>query len=209
MVKALISDFGGVLMRTRTDGSRRALEQRLGLAPNTIEARVFNSDLSLRAMCGEVSEDELWRALERELDLPRFGLTWQEFQGEFFAEDFLDEELMALIRGARPGLKTGLISNAWSGLRAVLHTRVPIADAFDVLVISAEEGIAKPDPRIYHCALERLGVQADEAIFLDDFVENIHAANALGLIGVHFQSSAQAQRDIRALLNGQPSARRF
>ena len=208
MIRALISDFGGVLMRTRTDGSRRALEQRLGLAPNTIEARVFNSDLSLRAMCGEVSEDELWRALERELDLPRCGLTWQQFQGEFFAEDFLDEELMALIRGARPGLKTGLISNAWSGLREVLHTRVLIADAFDVLVISAEEKIAKPDPRIYRRALERLGVQAGEAIFLDDFIENIHAANALGLIGVHFQSSVQAQRDIRALLNGQPSAGR-
>jgi epoxide hydrolase-like predicted phosphatase len=134
--------------------------------------------------------------------LARHGLTWQKFQAEFFAEDFLDEELMAFIRGVRPGLKTGLISNAWDGLREVLHMRVPIADAFDVLVISAEEKIAKPDPRIYHIALERLGVQAAEAIFLDDFIENIHAANALGLMGVHFQSSAQAQRDIRALLAG-------
>ena len=202
MIQALISDFGGVLVRTRTDRSRRALEQRLGLPPNTIEARVFGSELSLKAKCGEISEDEFWRTLERELDLPRYGLTSQEFQREFFAEDFLDEELMAFIRGVRPGLKTGLISNAWNGLREVLHTRVPIADAFDVLVISAEEKIVKPDPRIYHLALDRLGVQADEAIFLDDFIENIHAANALGLIGVHFQSSAQAQRDIRALLDG-------
>lgn len=202
MIKALISDFGGVLVRTRTGGSRRALEQRLGLPPNTIEARVFNSDPSLKAMCGAISEEVFWRTLEHELDLPRFGLTWQEFQNEFFAEDFLDEELMAFIRRVRPGLKTGLISNAWSGLREVLHTRVPIADAFDAIVISAEEKIAKPDPRIYHIALEQLGVQAAEAIFLDDFSENIDAANALGLIGVHFQSSAQAQHDICALLDG-------
>ncbi len=206
MIRALISDFGGVLMRTRSDGSRRALEQRLGLPPNTIEARVFSSDLSLKGMCGEVSEAELWRTLGRELDLPRFGLTWQEFQAEFFAEDFLDEELTALIRGVRPGLKTGLISNAWDGLREVLQTRVPIADAFDVIVVSAEEKIAKPDPRIYQLALERLDVQATEAIFLDDFIENIRAANALGLISIHFQSSAQAQQDIRVLLNGQRSA---
>jgi epoxide hydrolase-like predicted phosphatase len=206
MIKALISDFGGVLVRTRSDSSRRALEQRLGLPPNTIEARVFSSDLSLKGMCGEVSEAEFWRALGRELDLPRFGLTWQEFQNEFFAEDFLDEELVALIRSMRPGLKTGLISNAWDGLREVLRTRVPIADAFDVLVISAEEKIAKPDPRIYHLALERLGVQAGEAIFLDDFIENIQAANALGMIGVHFQSGAQARQDIRALLSGRQMA---
>ncbi len=206
MIKSLIFDFGGVLMRTRSGGSRRALEQRLELPPNTIEARVFSSDPSLKAMCGEMSEEELWHALEREFDLPRFGMTPQEFQDEFFAEDFLDEELVALIRSVRPGLKTGLISNAWDGLREVLQTRVPIADAFDVIVVSAEEKIVKPDPRIYHLALTRLGVQADEAIFLDDFIENIQAANALGLIGIHFQSSAQAQQDIRALLNGQRSA---
>jgi epoxide hydrolase-like predicted phosphatase len=204
MIKALISDFGGVLMRTRSNSSRRALEERLGLPPGTIEARVFDSDLSHRAMCGEVGEDDLWRALERELDLPRFGMTWQAFQSEFFAEDYLDEELVALIRVARPGLKTGLISNAWSGLREVLHTRVPIADAFDVLVISAEEKIMKPDPRIYHRALDRLGVRPHEAIFLDDFIENIHAANALGMIGVHFHASVQARHDILALLDGSP-----
>lgn len=202
MIKALISDFGGVLMRTRGDGSRRALEQRLGLPPNTIEARVFSSELSLSAQRGEISEEDFWRTLERELDLSRFGLTWREFQDEFFAEDFLDEELVHLIRSVRPGLKTGLISNAWSGLREVLHTRAPIADAFDVIVVSAEEKIAKPDARLYRLALARLRVQAAEAIFLDDFNENIQAAKALGLIGVHFQSSAQAQREIRALLDG-------
>ncbi len=206
MIKAFITDFGGVLMRTRTDSSRRALEQRLGLPSNTIEARVFDSDLSLKAMCGEISEEALWLTLERDLDLPRFGLNWQDFQREFFAEDFLDEELVALIQSVRPGLKTGLISNAWSGLREVLHTRVPIADAFDVLVISAEEKVMKPEPRIYYLALERLGVQAEEAVFLDDFGENIHAAKALGMISIHFQSSEQAQRDIRTLLDGQPPA---
>ncbi len=200
MIKALISDFGGVLMRTRTADSRRALEQRLGLPPNTIEARVFGSELSQKAMCGEVSEADLWRALERELDLPRFGMSGHEFQNRFFGEDFLDEDLVAFIRGTRPALRTGLISNAWDGLREVLQTRVPIADAFDVIVVSAEEKIMKPDPRIYHLALERLGVQPGEAIFLDDFIENIDAANALGLVGIHFQSSVQAQREIRALL---------
>ncbi|MFN8594990.1 MAG: HAD-IA family hydrolase [Anaerolineae bacterium] len=77
-----------------------------------------------------------------------------------------------------------------------------IDDAFDVITISAEEKVMKPDARIFHTALERLGVQAVEAIFLDDFKVNVDAANALGLIGVHFRSSEQAQRDIRALLDG-------
>ncbi len=202
-ITTLITDYGGVLMRTRSDRSRRDLERRLELPPHTLEQRVFASELSLRAQSGAIEEASFWRELERDLNLPAFGLTWRTFQREFFADDFLDEELIAFIRSLRPVLKTGLISNAWSGLRDRLQTFVPIASDFDTLVISAEEKIMKPDPRIYRIALERLGVQPSEAIFLDDFIENIHAANALGLRGVHFKSSEQARRDIRALLDGQ------
>jgi epoxide hydrolase-like predicted phosphatase len=201
MIKALITDFGGVLMRTRAGGSRRALEQQLHLAPHTLDDRVFSCEMSQRGMRGEISELAVWQYLETDLDLAQHGLTWQEFQRRFFEEDFLDEGLTNYIRGARPALKTGLISNAWDGLREVLHTRVPIADAFDVIVISAEEKIMKPDPRIYVNTLERLAVQAEDAIFLDDFIENIHAANALGMHGVHFRSTTQAQHDIQALLS--------
>ena len=203
MIKALVSDFGGVLMRTRSDRSRRALEQRLNLALRTLDDRVFSCEMSQRAMRGEISETALWHYLESDLDLAQHGLTWQEFQRQFFSEDFLDEDLVGFIRSLRPAVKTGLISNMWDGLRDMLHTNVPIADAFDVIVISAEEKVVKPDPRIYLSTLERLEVKAEEAIFLDDFIENIDAANALGLIGVHFRSTAQAQRDMRALLNGQ------
>jgi epoxide hydrolase-like predicted phosphatase len=200
MIRALITDFGGVLVRTRTDRSRRALEVRLGLLPNTLENRVFGGEISLRGQHGEISEEEFWQAVARDLDCARIGLTPQTFRTEFFADDFLDEDLVAFIRGVRPQLKTGLISNAWSGMREMIHTTVPIADAFDALVISAEEKMMKPDPRIYQLALDRLGVCADEAIFLDDVQENIEACQALGMQGVHFKSSEQAQRDIRALL---------
>jgi len=59
----------------------------------------------------------------------------------------------------------------------------------------------KPDARIYLGTLEQLAVKAEEVIFLDDFIENIHAANALGMHGVYFRSTEQAQRDIHALLS--------
>ena len=200
MIRALITDFGGVLVRTRTDRSRRAREARLGLTPLTLENRVFGGELSMQGQHGAISEEEFWQAVARELAVARIGLTAETFRAEFFADDFLDEDLMAFIRGVRPQYKTGLISNAWSGMRELIHTTVPIADAFDALVISAEEKMMKPDPRIYQLALDRLNVRADEAIFLDDVQVNIEACNALGMHGVHFTSSEQAQRDIRALL---------
>lgn len=205
MIKALITDFGGVLVRTKTDRSRRELEQRLGRAPHSLERDIFASELSVSAQRGAITEEQFWREVETWFDLPRFGLSGRDFRDEFFRDDFLDLELVDLIRDVRPAVKTGLISNAWSGLRGMLQTVFPIQDAFDALVISAEEKLLKPDARIYQLALDRLGVRADEAIFLDDFPVNIEAANALGLHGVHFKTSEQAQRDIRALLAGTPA----
>lgn len=199
MIRALLLDFGGVLVRTRTDAPRRVLEARLGLPPHTIEDRVFNSDASQRAQRGELDYDILWNRIGLDLELDG-RVSLREFHEQFFSADFLDQDLLALIRSVRPAAKTGLISNAWNNARHVFTDVFPLADAFDVMVISAEERVMKPDPRIYQIALERLGVPADESIFVDDVLENIRGAEALGVRGVHFQSTEQAQHEIKRLL---------
>ncbi len=201
MIRALITDFGGVLVRTRTDRSRRELEHKLGLPPYTVEDRVFNSELSIRASHGEMTEDAFWAQVTRDFNLARYHLTGTEFRHEFFVDDFLDEELVKFIRGLRPAIKVGLISNAWLGLRSVLQTVFHLDDMFDEIVISAEENVMKPDERIYRLALDRLALQPSEAIFLDDMPINVEAANAVGMLGVRFQSTEQALRDIRSRLN--------
>lgn len=201
MIKALITDFGGVLVRTRTDRSRRELERKLNLPSHTIEDRVFNSELSIRASHGEMAEDAFWDQVARDFKLAHYQLTGAEFRHEFFAGDFLDGELVEFMRGLRPAIKVGLISNAWSGLRSVLQTVFAIDDLFDEMVISAEEKVMKPDARIYRLALDRLALQPAEAIFLDDMPINVEAANAVGMLGVRFQSTKQALSDIRSQLN--------
>ena len=199
MIRALLTDFGGVLVRTRTDATRRALEARLGLPPGTIEDRVFGSDASLQAQCGRMTVDEFWEHVRCDLRLDG-RLSVAQFRAAFFAEDFLDEELMALIRAARPALKTGLISNAWSNARLLFRDDFAIADAFDIMVISAEEGVMKPEARIYQVALDRLEVPAAQAVFVDDVPANVRGAQVLGITGIKFQTSEQVQREIRRLL---------
>ena len=61
------------------------------------------------------------------------------------------------LRSLRGTYKTGLISNAWSDLREYL-VREKIIDAFDQIIISAEVGVAKPEAKIFHIALEQAGV---------------------------------------------------
>jgi epoxide hydrolase-like predicted phosphatase len=201
MIKALMTDFGGVLVRTHTDRSRRELERKFGWPPNTIEDRVFNSELSRQASHGLITEDVFWEQTARAFNLAQHDMTGLEFRREFFADDFIDQELVSFMQNVRPAIKVGLISNAWSGLRRVLTDMFHIADLFDDMVISAEVNLMKPDERIYRLALDRFGIRPDEAIFLDDMPENIEAAKAIGIRGIRFQTTDQALTDIRSYLN--------
>ena len=199
MIRALITDFGGVLVRTANAASRRALEARLGLPPHTIEDRVFGGDASLSGQRGEMSYTAVWEQIGRDLEL-NGRMSIEEFRDLFFSADVLDAELMTFVRGLRPALKIGLLSNAWDNARQVFTHVYPIADAFDAIVISAEEKVMKPDPRIYRIALERLGVQAAESVFLDDMPENVRGAEAVGMRAVQFRSTEQARSEIGRLL---------
>jgi putative hydrolase of the HAD superfamily len=105
----------------------------------------------------------------------------------------------------RANYRTGLISNAWREIRQDIENEWRIADAFDDLIISAEVGLAKPDPRIYQLALKGLGVEAGQAIFVDDFLENLEAAFALGMHPVHFRNRTQAQQQVESLLAWHPT----
>jgi 2-haloacid dehalogenase len=70
---------------------------------------------------------------------------------------------------------------------------------FDGIVISGLEGVIKPDPRIFGILLERYGVAAQSAVFIDDVARNAAAASALGIHGIHFRSPAQLRSDLVTL----------
>ncbi|HYZ80954.1 MAG TPA: HAD family phosphatase [Solirubrobacteraceae bacterium] len=81
---------------------------------------------------------------------------------------------------------------------------------FDGTVVSSEEGIVKPDPRIFLVLLERYGLQAASTLLIDDSARNIAAAQALGMPTVHFESPEALRRSLVAagVLNGGHSTKR-
>ncbi|NCP87134.1 HAD family phosphatase [bacterium] len=197
MINAIYFDLGGVIVRTEDKTPRAALGAEFGMTYDEMDAFVFRCQTAKLASIGQISEQEHWREVARRLNLPE--AEGPRLSQAFFAGDRVDRELLAFIQSLRPALKTGVISNAWDGLRAYM-LREGFLTPFDAVIISAEVGIIKPDPRIYQRALEKLNIDAEEAIFVDDFPENIAAANALGMRGVHFQSAAQALKEIQQIL---------
>ncbi|MCB8942948.1 MAG: HAD family phosphatase [Ardenticatenaceae bacterium] len=185
MIKAVIFDVGGVLIRTESHASRRQWERRLGLADWESEQVVFNSEMGQKAQRGEITNAELWQWIGQHLKLDEAGL--QAFTAGFWAGDVLDTALIDFIRQLRPQYQTAIISNATDGLRQMLTTQYPLADAFDLIVVSAEEKVMKPNAAIYERTLARLGRQPQEAVFVDDFAHNIEAAQQLGMATIHFR----------------------
>ncbi len=186
-LNAVIFDFGGVLARTRSQHLRQTWEQRLGLRSGEASELVFGGESGRAAQHGWISDTEHWAFIQRRLGLD--DATLAQFRQDFFAEDGIDTDLLAYIDRVRTEYQAGLLSNATSSARRFFKES-GIAAHFDAITISGEEGVMKPDERIYRIALARLNVEPNEAIFVDDFSENVVAARALGMIGRPFHRSA-------------------
>jgi len=197
-MKAVIWDMGGVLVRTEDQTRRQAWEQKLGLKPGELHDIVFKNDISDKASRGEASEEEIWKWVQQQLELSEEALT--ELRSDFFAGDSVDPILLEYIRSLKSGCLTGMITNAWPGIRHWLTEIWKVADAFDSIIVSAEVGLIKPGPEIYHLALDQLGVLPGEAVFIDDLIENIHGAEAVGMKAVLFTTREDALNQLADLL---------
>jgi len=196
-IRAVYFDLGGIIVRTGDREPRTKLAERLGMTYEELAKAVFENESSLRASLGAVSPQEHWADVIQRLGLPPSEAD--SVRQEFFAGDSLDLDLINFLRSLRPKYRTGLLSNAWSDMRAYLIGQ-NIADVFDTIVISAEVGIMKPDARIYQLALEKLGVAPAEAVFVDDFIVNIEGARAVGMYAIQFTRPDQTLEELKKLL---------
>jgi len=196
-IKAVFFDLGGVIVRTEFQVPRQQLADRLGMDYDDLNKIVFDSESSGRASIGEITSEEHWMSIVQRLKRPVSELSL--IRDEFFAGDIVDRTLVEYIRSLRGKYKTGLISNAWGDLRDFI-VREKFDDAFDRLIISAEVGAMKPDPKIFQVALDEFGVSPKEAVFVDDFLVNIEGCEKAGMKGIHFKDPQSAMQQLKKLL---------
>jgi putative hydrolase of the HAD superfamily len=111
-------------------------------------------------------------------------------------------DLMRELQGR--GLRMALLTNNVREWESRWRTMVPIDEIFELVVDSAFVGCRKPEPRIYEILLERLGVEAQGCVFVDDVEVNCDAARELGMTAVHFRENEQAIAEVRAAVDGSP-----
>lgn len=193
---AVIFDFGGVLWDMRWDVARE-LDRAHGLPKSSVFETLYRCPAWNDIECG-AGDPAAWaegahRELERRAGraLPRLHEEWRRAQAVIDAN-------IALARALRPPYRCSVLSNADLSLRARLKGELGLEHLFDDIVVSAEVGMAKPRPEIFHLAADRLGLPAQACVFVDDWDQNVEAARAVGMQAVLHR--ADQGDDLRAQL---------
>ena len=206
MIRAVLWDFGGVILASPFEAFRH-YEAAHGLPRDFI-----------RTVNAAVPDANAWARLERS------EITPEQFDGEFAREsaafghevpgadvlallggEVREEMVTALDRVKAAGLATACLTNNVSGGDASLDgvARPDVAAVmarFDVVLESSKLGVRKPEPAFYALACERLGVEPDECVFLDDLGVNLKPARALGMATIKVDDPAVAIAELGALL---------
>jgi putative hydrolase of the HAD superfamily len=176
---AVIFDLDGVI-RDWNDDAMADLEAAFGIEPGAILAVGFGPELGPAATTGRITY-RAWMDEIRRRIIAEFGDDVAGALDEWEANiGMVDTEMLAVLRAVRRHCTAAVLSNGTTRLRRDLHA-LDLIDEFDVIFNTAEIGLAKPDPAVFHHVLGELDVGVDEAVFIDDLLENVEGARAAGL----------------------------
>lgn len=198
-VEAVVFDLGGVLVQWDVAMAVRGLMDRAAWQRTAKELDF--AELNAMTDAGRPFVEVAAVVERRHADRPDLVATYRHyldhlgdaFPGPVPGTQAVAEELLAA------GVRVLGLTN-WSAETVHHSWRVaPVVARFDGLVVSGQEGVCKPDPRLYRILLERHALDPARTVFVDDRAENVDAAAALGMIGLVFTDAATLRADLGAL----------
>ena len=194
--QTVIFDLGGVLI----DWNPRYLYRKLMKSETEIE--YFLSHICTPAWNAEQDAGRPFREGVAVLQarypqyadlIAAYHLRWEEMLGEA-----IGESVKVLRQVKNTGRRVYALTNWSAETFHPTRKRFSFLGEFEGIVVSGEEKIAKPNPALFEILLQRYGIEAAQAVYIDDSAENIATAKRLGLHAIHFQDAAQLRRELHA-----------
>ncbi len=204
MIRAALFDFGGVILSSPFDAFA-SFERERGLPPGflrTVNATDPDTNAWAKLERREVGLDEFGELFARESAALGHEVDGRHVLGLLMGE--LRPAMVEAVRRCAERLKTGLLTNNFvttADGHVDRETEMgAVMDLFDVVVESSRIGVRKPDPRFYEVACEQLGIEPDEAVFLDDLGVNLKPARALGMTTIKVTDPQVAIAELEAVV---------
>lgn len=201
-ITTILFDFGGVLYKmpdpkgidkwTRLLGIKSTPELTAMLA-NPHES-AFVKDICL----GKISEEEVWGMIGKKWSVNP-GLI-RRIRRNFLSKRSLNREMVDYMASLQKDFQLGILSNAGDQARSLMTEVLHLDQYVDAIIISAEEGVIKPDEKIYQIAMDRMNAKPDQILFIDDYLANVRAAKRLGMKAIHFTENQQGIGRIREII---------
>lgn len=186
-----IFDLDGVLRHSPTCDAD--LETSYNLPPGAISSVAFSPDLLPLALKGAIS-DTLWRSsiasglsARHQIERAKAGDTVAEWSA---ATGIVNMDVLQVVRELRRVVKVAIFTNATNKVLLDLG-KLSLISEVDAILYSSDLGFSKPSPESFHETLRRLGVRANEVVFVDDTAANVDAASAVGIVS-HLYTSPSA-----------------
>ncbi len=178
-LRCLLLDMGRVLLDFDYTKTASRLKALTGLDDGALRKAILSDGLEIRFELGEIDEmefhAEICRRMGRTMPFNDFADAWTAM---FLDTPLLPEDLLADL-ASRMGL--WIVSNTNRLHFEYILKRYAFVRHFRGHVVSYEVGAMKPDSRIYMAALNRAGVSAGEALFVDDLAANVEGAQRAGI----------------------------
>lgn len=197
MIKAVLFDFGGVLTESGKSGFiAESLAEVYGVPVDQLDIR--RDHYLLRR--GRGDEAALFDRLNKQ-----FGkhVTKQMYLDKAHGTLRASRKVYDLAQRLRDhGIRTGILSNIFAMDAEVLRTEGQY-DGFDPVILSCDEGYAKPDLELYDIAIKKLGAKPEEILFIDDQQKCIGPAQEMGLITITALNPDQIVQDVTKIVETQ------
>jgi putative hydrolase of the HAD superfamily len=201
-IKTILFDFGGVILKTPNLRWARRWQKLFGLQDHPEIAEMLanpNDSQLVKDIClGKISEDDVWETVSEKW--PIKPETFQRIRRRFFSKRKLNQKLIKFMGELQTDYQVAILSNAGDRTRQVLVEDYHLDRYVEAIIISAEEGVIKPDPRIYQIAMDRLRANPENTLFLDDSLENVLAGREFGFQAVQFIDNHQAIQAMKNIL---------
>jgi epoxide hydrolase-like predicted phosphatase len=204
VIKTIFFDFGGVIIKPPNMKWIQRWKDQLGINehPEILEMleNPHGSQLVQDICLGKAPEDYLWMVMTEKWHINPALLA--QIRRRLRSSRQLNRQVLRFMDELKSQYQTAILSNAGDQARQLMEETYRLDRYVDTIIISAEEGVIKPDPRIFEIAMERMSAEPKSSLLVDDFEENVLAARAFGMQAVHFTDTHQAIDEVRALLNG-------